>query len=233
MGMNSFAPGSNECGQFIVRNISPQNKTISIFNYPINMGCTRDLLEIPGVGEADIKAALMKGQIRNKFKVGDIELVFSNIDLLQFNDCGIQYLEGYGFTTGVLVGYDQLDGYVQSLFGSGGGGGGGITPMEHETLRQLIHFIEIGGPGDGFATGAVRVINPSGAPFPTNITWYLDSTLTTKLVEKLIMYNSNNVPIVISYNMYDLDGVTIVHTVTDTITYTNNIFESLRNRSIS
>jgi hypothetical protein len=120
MGMDSFAPGSNECGCFIVRNISPQNKTIRIFNYPINMGCIRDLLEIRGVSEGDIKSALTKGEIRNKFKVGDIELVYSNIDLLQFNDCGIQYLEGYGFTTGVLVGYDQLDGYVKSLLGQGG-----------------------------------------------------------------------------------------------------------------
>lgn len=121
MGMDDFAPGRNECGQFIVRNISPQKKTINIFNYPINLGCTRDLLQIPGVSEGDIKSALMKGQIRNKFLVGDIELVFSNIDLLQFNDCGIQYLEGYGFTTGVLVGYDQLDGYVQSLLNASGG----------------------------------------------------------------------------------------------------------------
>jgi len=123
MGMDDFAPGRKECGQFIVKNISPQKKTISIFNYPINLGCTRDLLEIPGVSEGDIKSALMKGQIRHKFKVGDIELVFSDIDLLQFNDCGIKYLEGYGFTTGILVGYDQLDGYVQSLLNASGGVG--------------------------------------------------------------------------------------------------------------
>src|SRR5271154_2679558 len=186
MGMNSFAPGSSECGQFVVKNISPQNKTINIFNYPINMGCTRDLLKIPGVGESDIKSALMKGQIRNKFKVGDIQLIFSNIDLLQFNDCGIHYLEGYGFTTGVLVGYDQLDGYVQSLFG--GGGGGGITPMEHETLRQLIHFIDEG-PGDGFASGAFKVTLPTSSPFPTSIIWYLDTGETQKLVTKSIVWS--------------------------------------------
>ena len=169
MGMDDFASGQNQCGQFIVRNISPQRKTINIFNYPINLNQTRDLLIIPGVSEGDIKSSLMKGEIKHKFMAGDIELVFSNIDLLQFNDCGIQYLEGYGFTTGVLVGYDQLDGYVQSLFGSGGGGG--ITPEQHQTLRQLIHFIDEG-PGDGFATGAYKVILPTANPFPTNITWY-------------------------------------------------------------
>ena len=193
--MDDFAPGHNECGQFIVRNISPQKKTITFFaGWPINLGGTRDLLQIPGVSEGDIKSSLMKGEIRHKLKVKDIELVFSNIDLLQFNDCGIRYLEGYGFTTGVLVGYDQLDGYVQSLFQ--GGGGGGITPQEHETLRQLIHFID-NGPGDGFASGAVRITSPSGSPFPTNIVWYLNGFLTTKLVEKSIVYNVANLPLLL------------------------------------
>ncbi len=229
MGMDDFAPGKNECGQFIVRNISPQNKTISIFNYPINMGCTRDLLKIPGVSEGDIKSALMKGQIRHKFRVKDIELVFSNIDLLQFNDCGIQFLEGYGFTTGVLIGYNQLDGYVQNLISQGGGGG--ITPTEHETLRQLIHFIDEG-PGDGFASGAIKVVLPTGNPFPAYTVWYLDNTMTLKLVEKFITYNANHFPVTIHWNMYDYDGITIVHTVIDTITYSGP-FESTRVRSIS
>jgi hypothetical protein len=228
MGMDDFAPGNRECGMFIVRNISPQRKTINIFNYPINLGCTRDLLQIPGVSEGDIKSALMKGQIRNKFKVKDIELVFSNIDLLQFNDCGIKYLEGVGFTTGVLVGYNQLDGYVQSIIGQGGGGG--ITPTEHETLRQLIHFIDEG-PGDGFASGAYKTLSPVG-PFPTLITWYLDESETQILVTKSITYNSNRFPYIIEWNMYDYDGITIVHTVTDTITY-NTAFEANRIRTIS
>jgi hypothetical protein len=230
MGMNSFAPGSFECGQFVVRNISPQKKTINIFNYPINLGCSRDLLRIRGVAETDIKSALMKGQLRNKFLVGDIELVFSNIDLLQFNDCGIKYLEGYGFTTGVLVGFDQLDGYTQQLI-LNGGGGGGITPFEHETLRQLIHFIDEG-PGDGFASGAFKEVLPAGSPFPTQITWYLSVSKTQKLVEKFISYNALHFPEQILWNMYDYDGVTLVHTVIDTFTY-EGPFETSRTRSIS
>lgn len=228
MGMDDFAPGRNECGQFIVRNISPQKKTINIFNYPINLGQTRDLLEIPGVSEGDIKSALMKGQIRNKFLVGDIELVYSNIDLLQFNECGIKYLEGYGFTTGVLVGFPQLDGYTQNLILTGGQG---ITPQEHETLRQLIHFIDEG-PGDGFLSGAYKVVLPTGSPFPTSMTWYLDTTMSLKLVEKFITYNAQHFPTQILWNMYDYDGITIVHTVTDTITY-SSAFESTRTRAIS
>ena len=230
MGMNDFAPGKNEVGQFIVKNTSPQKKTIFFFaGWPINLGANRDLLQIPGVSEGDIKSSLMKGELRNKFKNGDVQLVFSNIDLLQFNDLGIQYLDGLGFTTGVLVGYDQLDGYVQSLIGQGGGGG--ITPTEHETLRQLIHFIDEG-PADGFASGAYKVVLPTGNPFPTYTAWYLDTTMNFKLVEKFITYNSTHLPITIQWNMYDTDGVTVVHTVIDSITYSGP-FESTRTRSIS
>lgn len=228
MGMNVFAPHQPECGQFIVRNISPQRKTIFIFNYPINFRDTRDLLKIPGIFEGEIKSSLMKGTLKRKFKNQDIELVISNIDLLQFTDCGIQYLEGYGFTTGVTIGFDQLDGYVQNLILQGGGGG--LTPQDHQTLRHLIHFIDQG-PGDGFASGAFKEIIPSNSPFPTSITWYLDVAKTKKLVEKFITYTSTAFPTTIHWNMYDYDGVTIIHTVIDTITY-DAAFEATRTRSI-
>jgi len=228
MGMNVFAPNQPQCGQFVVRNVSPQRKTIFIFNYPINLNETRDLLKIPGIFEAEIKSSLMKGTLRRKFLNKDIELVISNIDLLQFTDCGIQYLEGYGFTTGVRVGFDQLDGYVQNLITSGGGGG--LTPQQHQTLRHLIHFIDQG-PGDGFASGAFKEILPNNSAFPTSVTWYLDVAKTKKLVEKFITYTNNTFPTTIHWNMYDTDGVTIIHTVIDTITY-NSAFEATRTRTI-
>lgn len=215
---------------FIVRNTCTyRNKTIMIFNYPINYGDTRDLLQIPGVQEADIRASLLKGVLRHKLLCGDIQLVSSNIDLLQFSDKQRQFLYNYGFSKGVDVGYNQLDGYVQSIIGSGGGGG--ITPTEHQTLRQLIHFIDQG-PGDGFASGAYKEILPSNNPFPTSIIWYLDATKTKKLVEKTITYASNKFPSVIRWQMYDFDGVTVIHTVIDTITY-NTAFEATRTRAIS
>lgn len=101
--------------------VSPK-KTISIFHYPINAGDTRDLLKIPGVQEADIRASLLKGEIRHKFLCGDIALVESNIDLLQFDDDQKKFLFDFGFSTGVEIGYDQLDGYVQNLIQIGGSG---------------------------------------------------------------------------------------------------------------
>lgn len=221
---------------FIVRNTtgtsasSPFQKTVSIFNYPINYGQTRDLLAIPGIEEADIRASLLKGVLRHKLLNGDIQMVSSNIDLLQFSDRQRNFLQGFGITEGVTVGYDELDGYVQSLLQ--GGGGGGITPQQHETLRQLIHFIDQG-PGDGFASGAFKEILPTGSPFPTSITWYLDVGKTKKLVEKFITYLPNKSPSIIQWNMYDFDGVTIVHTVIDNFTYSNGVFEATRTRTIS
>jgi hypothetical protein len=212
---------------FIIKNVcTDHNKTINVFRYPILFGQTRDILQIPGVQEADIRASLLKGELRHKFLCGDIQLVSSNVDLLQFSDKQRAWLKGFGFTEGVEIGYDELDGYVQSIIG----GGGSIEP-QHKTLRDLIHFIDEG-PGDGFATGAFKEILPVGAPFPTSITWYLDTAKTKKLVEKFITYAGTAFPSIIQWNMYDFDGVTLIHTVTDTITY-STAFEATRTRAIS
>src|ERR1019366_3445892 len=64
---------------------------------------------------------------------------------------------------------------------------GGITPTQHETLPQSIHFIS-DGPAHGFASGAYKEI--SGMPFPSNIVWYADSTKSKKIVEKIIVRRS-------------------------------------------
>jgi|SRR5579859_1610264 len=119
-GFDDFAPYLNKCGNFIVKNISPQIKTINIFTYPINYGYERNLLLIPGVAEDDIRASLLKGEIRNKFLVGDIELIFSDIDLIQFSDCQKEWLQSLGFNLGIEIGYNQLDGYVHGLLENGG-----------------------------------------------------------------------------------------------------------------
>lgn len=121
-GFNDFAPYKKDCTQFIVRNVSPQNKTISIFTYPINMKHQRDLLLIPGVSESDIRASLLKGELRHKFLAKDIELVYSDVDLLQFSDCEKDWLKSLGFTTGIEINMPQLgEDVVNFIIASGTG----------------------------------------------------------------------------------------------------------------
>jgi hypothetical protein len=200
-------------GTFVVRNIiTNSNKTIRIFDYPIPVGTTRDLLRIPGVSEDSIRASLLKGAIRNKILAGEIEIVGSDVNLLQFNDTQKTFLENAGVEEGLEV----------------TGGTGDLS--EHDTLRQLIHFVDEG-PGDGFASGAFKEI--IGQPFPTSITWYTATDKTQKIVEKLITRDGSQNPVTIVWNMYDTDGTSIVHTVTDTIAFVNNSFESTRTRAIS
>jgi hypothetical protein len=105
-----------------------------------------------------------------------------------------------------------------------------LTPQEHQTLRQLIHFVDEG-PGDGFASGAFKVISPASSVFPASVIWYEDNTMTKKIVEQLIVW-SGVVPLTITWNVYNVDGVTIAHTVSDSITYTSTIFEHTRTRTI-
>lgn len=209
MPMNEFAPYLKINGCFIVRNVTPdRQKVIKIFQYPIPFNQTRDLLQIPGVSESDIRASLLKGELQHKIRARDIIIECSDIDLLQFNAAHKLFLQNAGIINGLEV--------------SGTG--------SYDTLRQLIHFIDEG-PADGFASGAYKVI--TGQPFPTSIIWYVDSSQTGKIVEKLITRDSYQNPSTITWNMYDADGTTIIHTVVDTISYVDNSFESTRTRVIS
>jgi len=88
---------------FIVRNIAPGNKTVRVFGYPIRNGQVRDLMAIPYVSEADIRHALLKGNLRIKFEHEEIIVVSSNIDLLQFDECHKDFLESIGITIGLDI----------------------------------------------------------------------------------------------------------------------------------
>ena len=58
---------------------------IKVFGQKIGWGKSVDLLKISYVSEADIKNSLLKGELSNKIKVGALKIVYSDIDLLQFN----------------------------------------------------------------------------------------------------------------------------------------------------
>lgn len=92
----------NAC--FVVMNIvTNSNKTIQIFNYPIPRGFLRDIIKIPGISEADIRASLLKGTLRNKLIAGEIRVVCSDIDLLQFNAEQKAFLQAGGVINGLEV----------------------------------------------------------------------------------------------------------------------------------
>jgi hypothetical protein len=102
--MDEFAPYPKKYGCFIVRNVTPdRKKTIRIFGYPINFNQTRDILQIPGVAEADIRASLLKGELRHKLLAKDIIIECSDIDLLQFNDDQKHFLQEAGIIKGLEV----------------------------------------------------------------------------------------------------------------------------------
>ena len=208
--VTDYAPYQKQYGCFTVRNVTPdRHKTIKIFGYPINFNQTRDLLQIPGVSEADIRASLLKGELRHKILAKDIVVECSDIDLLQFNLDQKAFLQA----AGVINGLEVL---------------GNMTDAQHDSLRQLIHFINEG-PGTGVASGAYKEILPKSNPFPTSITWYTNSSKTNKIVEKIINYNSNKTPGSIIWKMYDTNGNILV-TLTDTISYSGE-FETSRTRT--
>ena len=104
MGMNDFASGNKLNTVFKVTNIiTNSNKTVKVFNYPIPIGHTRDLLAIPGVAESDIRASLLKGELLVKLLANELIITESDIDLLQFNSAQLQLLTQYGLSTGGQV----------------------------------------------------------------------------------------------------------------------------------
>jgi hypothetical protein len=108
-----------------------------------------------------------------------------------------------------------------------------LTIESHKYVRQLIHLADgVGGPFEGFTSGAYREILPMASPFPTSIIWYDNNTKTKKIVEKTIVYNTNKTVSLITWKVYDIDGITVLATVSDNMTY-SGIFENNRTRSIS
>ncbi len=109
---------------------------------------------------------------------------------------------------------------------------GNLVPETHKYIRQLIHLADgIGGPFEGFISGAYREILPSANIFPNSIIWYEDITKAKKIVEKTISYNANKTVSFVSWQVYDTDGSTVLATVTDTPVY-SGIFEVDRTRTI-
>lgn len=190
MGMNDFAPFTKKYGCFIVRNITPdQKKTIKIFNYPINYMQTRDLLQIPGIGEADLRASLLKGELRHKLLAKDIVIECSDIDLLQFNIDQKLFLLAAGVTDGLVISDNNLSFLkLENIILNGAiddvntiftiPSGFFVQNIIHQIVvylngvRQLLSqdylVAESGGPGTGFDT-VILFRAPETSPLPIDI----------------------------------------------------------------
>ncbi len=198
--MNEFAPYQKKYTKFIVKNICPdRRKVISIFQYPILNGSTRDLLGIPGVAEADIRASLLKGELNHKLRAGDIVIVESDIDLLQFNLDQMYFLQESGISTGlqvsgmnmqalrkediVLIGdINDINTVFQIPIG---------TFIQNDDYRIIVYkngvkqlylndyFIaESGGPGTGYDT-VILELPPATTPTPADVItadYYIDNS---------------------------------------------------------
>jgi hypothetical protein len=103
MPLDSFAPNKKLHGCFIVKNIGVPKKNVKIFGYPVPYLVERDLLDIPGVGEADIRTSLLKGEILHKILANEIIVTCSDIDLLQFNEDQKAFLQSAGIIKGLSV----------------------------------------------------------------------------------------------------------------------------------
>lgn len=217
--MNDFAPFIKKYGCFTVKNIAIEPKTIKIFNYPIPHLKSRDLLAIRGVSESDIRASLLKGELRHKILAKDILVECSDIDLLQFNLDQKLFLQNSGVVNGLEI--------TPSLIGA-------LTAEQHKTLRQLIHLADgMNGPMEGFTSGAFRETLPLNDPFPTSIIWWESSAKLEKIVDKTIVYDGSKRPTTITSKVYDENGI-LLATVSDTITYTGTSpFETSRLRTVS
>lgn len=78
--------------KFLVKNIALDKKTLHFFLYPIRFGEVRDLMLIPGVSESDIRNSLLKEDLSRKLRYKEIEIVFSNIELIQCDETQREFL---------------------------------------------------------------------------------------------------------------------------------------------
>lgn len=105
----------------------------------------------------------------------------------------------------------------------------GLTQRStNSDLRQFSRLAS--GPLEGFPSGVYEETLPAGDPFPTSVTWYTSSAKTTKIMKMDVTWNPNSTVANTVSTMYDVDGVTVLSTVTDTYEY-EGVFLKARTRN--
>jgi hypothetical protein len=106
-------------------------------------------------------------------------------------------------------------------------GGNSVSETNHQTLRQLVHLAESGGPYHGFPSGLYQEILPSASPFPTTFIWWESAAKLKKIVEENITYNANKTINTDTWKVYDTDGTTVLATSVDTYSYSGVFITSI------
>jgi hypothetical protein len=106
-----------------------------------------------------------------------------------------------------------------------------LPRQEHPILDDIIHFLDEG-PGNGFASGAIKEID--GGLFPTEIRWFrADLTLLVKKTITRVGGGATKLkPTPIMWRIYETDGTTVKHTISDAVAY-SGVSEIGRVRTIS
>lgn len=138
--MSEFSVNAPIGVSFIVKNISPApGKIIYVFQNKIFPGRQLDLMKLRGIGEADIRDALLKGDLGKKIKNGFLQVVSSTLVFPESDPEYVAFLNDSGLTTSV----------VNNTTGTGGGGGGGSWPTSEPGTVSIVDPILIestGGP---------------------------------------------------------------------------------------
>lgn len=99
----------------------------------------------------------------------------------------------------------------------------------HQPLRHLIHFVD-DGPAYGFPSGCYR--ETIGGVFSSSEIWWESAAKLKKIVSLDITRDVQQKPTAEVWKAYATDGITVVETLTDTITY-SGVFETSRTRLIA
>lgn len=130
-----YKPSSNV--SFIVKNNSRKN--IRIFNYGIDPGQQRDLMKIPSISEEDIRVSLLKGRLQFLVSTGQISIVSSDIEIIQFNASQQSFLQNAGISNGFITWASQDSWTIDSVNGNDNNAGTAAAPLQ--TLTEWARRI--------------------------------------------------------------------------------------------
>lgn len=102
------------------------------------------------------------------------------------------------------------------------------VPGSHNAVADIIHWLGDGGPGDGSASGAYRVITTTGI-LTSGITWYASKAANAaKLYDVQLTYTGLLVTQVVR-TLYRAGAV--VRVITDAVSYPSSVFAPVTTRT--